>query len=146
MATFYRMEKAVMTGLIGSGAFLTLSMPNSVPNIPVGTLFEIIDKSEKTAGSWSISLVNMQYARVSTTEGGSLLPGANYHVMLGRTPAETVKYAQKLSEEFCGEDGFELMFEEKGVIDEALTNGRSIMKMMGATSSQFIAQKYATLA
>jgi hypothetical protein len=121
-------------------------MPNSVPNIPVGTLFEIIDKSEKTAGSWSISLVNMQYARVSTTEGGSLLPGTNYHVMLGRTPAETVKYAQKLSEEFCGEDGFELMFEEKGVVDEALTNGRSIMKMMGATSSQFIAQKYATLA
>ena len=45
MATFYRMEKAVMAGLIGSGAVLKLSMANSVPNIPVGTLFEIIDKS-----------------------------------------------------------------------------------------------------
>jgi len=146
MATFYRMEKAVMAGLIGSGAVLKLSMANSVPNIPVGTLFEIIDKSDKNPGAWSIALVNMQYARVSTTEGGSLLPGANYHVMLGRTPAETVKYAQKLSEEFCGEEGFELKFEEKSMIDEAFTNGCSIMKTMSATASQLIAQKYATLA
>lgn len=140
---FYRMEKAVLAGLIGSGSLLSLSLSSSVPNIPVGTLFELIEKSDQK--SWSIAVVNMEYARVSTTEGGPLLPSANYHVKLGRTPAETVQYAQKLSEELCGEEGFELKFEEKSMVDEAFTNGCSIMRMMHASASQFIAQKYATL-
>jgi hypothetical protein len=66
--------------------------------------------------------------------------------MLGRTPAETVHYAQRLSEHCCGEEGFDLKFEEKSVLDEALTNGWSLMKMLPAVSSQVIAQKYATMA
>jgi hypothetical protein len=97
-------------------------------------------------GSWSVTIVNMQYARVSTTEGGFLLPSVNYHVMLGRTPSETVHYCQRLSEHNCGEEGFELKFEEKSLLNEAFTNGSSILKMLPAVSSQFIVQKYATLA
>jgi hypothetical protein len=137
-------EKAVMAGLIGSGSLLKLSMANSLPSLPFGRLDELISNSDQR--NWSITVVNMQYARVSTTEGGDLLPSVNYHVMLGRTPADTVRYAQKLSEHLCGEEGFELQFEEKSVLGEAVTNGCSILKMLPALSSQFIAQKYATLA
>jgi len=141
---FSTMEKAVMAGLIGSGSLLKLSLVSSVPNIAFGRLDELLSNSEQR--SWSVTVVNMQYARVCTTEGGDLLPSVNYHVPLGRTPADTVRYAQKISEHMCGEEGFELKFEEKGVLDEALTNGYSLLKMVPAISSQFIAQKYATLA
>jgi hypothetical protein len=139
-----KMEKVVMAGLLGSGSLLKLSMTSSLPSLPFGRLDELISNSDQK--NWSITVVNMQYARVSTTEGGDLLPSVNYHVMLGRTPAETVHYAQRLSEHLCGEEGFELQFEEKSLLDEAMTNGYSLVKMLPAVSSQFIAQKYATLA
>jgi hypothetical protein len=136
------MEKAVLAGLIGSGSVLHLSLASSVPNIPFGQLVELIRESKQK--DWSLTVVNMEYVRVSTTEGGKLLPDANYHVMLGKTPAESVRYAQKLSELMCGEGGFDLQFEEKSVADEALTNGRSILTMVRAQASQFVAEKYAT--
>jgi hypothetical protein len=138
------MEKAVMTGLLGSGSILTLSMSSSIPSLPFGRLDEMISNSDHHR--WSITIVNMEYARVSTPEGGDLLPSVNYHVKLGRSPAETVQYAQRLSEHLCGAEGFELQFEEKSLLNEAFTNGCSILKMVPAVSSQFIAQKYATLA
>ena len=88
----------------------------------------------------------MQYARVSTTGGGKLLPSATYHVLLGRSPADTVHYAQLLSAKLCDADGFELAFEENSVLDEAFANGCSILKMLRLRSSQFIVEKYATFA
>jgi hypothetical protein len=138
------MEKAVVGGLIGSGTLLQLSMPSSIPTLPFGRLDELMSKGDQLG--WSITVVNMQYARVSTTEGGSLLPSVNYHVMLGRTPSETVHYCQRLSEHCCGEEGFDMKFEEKSLVNEAVTNGSSILKMLPVVSSQFIAEKYATMA
>jgi hypothetical protein len=137
-----RTERVVLAGLIGSGAVLHLSHSSSVPNIPVGYLLEIVSKQK-----CSVEVVNMQYARVSTADGGGkLLPSATYHVMLGRTPSDTVHYAQLLSEKLCGEDGFELKFVENSVLGEAFANGSSILKILHLRSSQFIAEKYATLA
>jgi hypothetical protein len=141
---FSMMEKAVLAGLIGSGSLLRLSMPSSVPTLPFGRLDMLLTSSEQK--QWSITVVNMEYARVSTTEGGELLPSVNYHVLLGRSPGETVRYAQKISEHMCGEEGFELHFEEKSILGEAFTNGCSLLKTVPAVSSQFIAQKYATFA
>jgi hypothetical protein len=140
---FSMMEKAVLAGLLGSGALLKLSLPSTLPSIPFGRLDEIISKGEQSG--WSITVVNMQYARVSTTEGGVMFPSVNYHVMLGRTPSETVHYCQRLSEHLCGAEGFELEFEEKSLLSEALTNGSNLFKMVPALSSQFIAHKFATL-
>ena len=74
-----------------------------------------------------------------------MLPSATYHVQLGRTPAEAAYYSRRLSEHLCGEEGFELKFEEKSVFHEAFTNGFSILDGLHKGLSQFIAQKYVTM-
>lgn len=136
------MEKAVLAGLIGSGSVLHLSLATSVPNIQFGHLLKLIRDQKQ----WSITVVNMQYARVSTEEGGTLLPSATYHVMLGRSPSDTVDYLRVLSEKLCGEEEFELKFEEKSLLEEAFSNSCSILTVLRARSSQLIAEKYATMA
>jgi hypothetical protein len=133
-------EKIVLAGLIGSGSVLHLSLPSSVPNIHFAQLLEFVNKQK----NWSITVVNMQYARVSTEDGGKLMPSATYHVMLGRSPADTVRYTQLLSEKLCDE-GFELKLEESSVFDEAYANSTAILRNLHVYSSQFIAQKYATV-
>jgi hypothetical protein len=143
---FSVMEKVVLGGMFGTGWVLKLSHPSSLPSIPFGRLDKLISDSDQK--SWSITVVNMEYARVSTTEGGgrgALLPSATYHVILGRTPAETAYYSRRLSEHLCGEEGFELKFEEKSVFNEAFANGFSILNGLHKGLSQFIAQKYATM-
>lgn len=142
MATWSSAEKVILAGLIGSGSVLHLSLASSVPNIPFGFLLENAKKQKH----WSITVVNMQYARVSSSDGGFLLPSATYHVMLGKNPSDTVRYAQLLSEKFCGEEGFDLKFEENNVFDEAFANGSSILKGLQLGCSQFIVEKYATSA
>jgi hypothetical protein len=144
---FSAMEKVVLGGMLSTGWMLKLSHPSSLPNVPFGKLDKLISDSDQK--KWSITVVNMEYARVSTPEGGgsgALVPSVDYHVMLGRTPEEAAFYSRRLSEHLCGAEGFELEFEEKSVLAEAFTNGFSILKSLHAVSSQFIAQKYATMA
>jgi hypothetical protein len=144
---FSGMEKAVLGGFFGIGWVLKLSHPSSLPNIPFGRLDKLLRDSDHK--NWSITVVNMEYAKVSTCEGGdrkALLPSVTYHVKLGRTPEETTYFSRRLSEHLCGDEGFELKFEEKSVFDEACTNVFSILRCWHAVSAQFIAEKYATMA
>lgn len=144
---FSAMEKVFLGGMLGTGWVFKLSHPSSLPSIPFGHLDKLISNSNQK--SWSITVVNMEYAQVSTTEGGgrgALLPSVNYHVMLGRTAEECAYYSQRLSEHLCSEEGFELKFEQRSVFHEAFTNGCSILHSLHAISSQFIAEKYATMA
>jgi hypothetical protein len=138
MAAWSRIEKACVAGLIGGGTMLNLSLPSSVPNIPVGYFLENLDTQK-----CMITVVNMQYARVCPTEGGLLLPSANYHVMLGHNGEEVVQYLQRMSEKQCGEEGFELQFEQSSLCHEAVTNGRSLANGLCLGLQQFIAEKYA---
>ena len=93
MAAWQKVEKALLGGLFCSGTIIHLSLPTSVPTIPFGHFLEILDEQK-----CSITMVNGQYARVTTKDGGLLLPFANYHVMLGRSMDETVRFAHRMAD------------------------------------------------
>ena len=146
MAAWQKVEKAFLGGLFCSGTIIHLSLPTSVPTIPFGHFLEILDEQK-----CSITMVNGQYARVTTKDGGLLLPFANYHVMLGRSMDETVRFAHRMADKVCGEEGFDMQFEQRCVrmqfeqrspIDEAFANGRSLASGTWLGLNQFIAEKY----
>jgi hypothetical protein len=140
MAAWQKMEKALMGGLLGSGMLIHLSLPTSVPTIPVGSFLEILEEQK-----CSITMVNMQYARVSTRQGGLLLPFANYHVMLGHSADESVYLTQRMAAKICAEEELDMKFEQSSLLDEALANGRSLASGMWLGVNQFIVGKYAFL-
>lgn len=138
MAVWTKTEKVIMAGALLSGSFMRLTLPTTVPTIPIGSFLEILDEQR-----CSITVVNMQYARVRTTEGGLLLPSATYHVMLGRSIDDTVHYSNRMAKKICKDGEVGLQFEQSSLVGEAFQNSCSLASGIWLALNQFILEKYA---
>ena len=153
-------NRAAAAGLVGGGALLRLSSPDSLPEISLADLDRVI----KDQQCKSLTVVNMRYARLvlGTNAPAPLMPSVPYHVMLGRTPMATIEYLERvlppaaddvivydkpvwetveLDRGYSLNGACEVSFEELSSLTEAMRNARGAAAWTSAYSRQFFSEQ-----